>query len=637
MKQVKKITVLLLTMFFLSSGSLVACKDENRDTGETSSEDIVVSTEYNLVQNGESDYVIVVPEDCSQRELMAYSDLQAYFGESTDIMLPVITDDQAVYTETAQYISVGNTALLETAQINVDYTILGANGYTLETKGQSVFIAGGNENGNLFGVQKFLNVLFNFEVFGIDEIVYDKGVKDVELPDFHMTVVPDIQYIIPHYGFLSNNVTGATRMGYSCEDIFMNGPLEFNGHSLSISGVHNLLTFVPPSIYGEHTDWYSEDQTQLCLSNEEMYQTALLPTLKALILARPNLTNVTLTQMDVQSWCSCTKCKADLEKYGSDAGNLVKFVNKAARDIRTWLETEHPEREMVNLIIFAYHKTEGAPAIKEGNIYRPAAEELIFEDNVILYFATIRMNNKDSLTEGSNAFYYENMKAWSTMAHTVYVWSYETCFFDYCIPYNIFNSQPKNMRFFKEYNVQFLYSQADWNTMNSTDFGPLSAYLQSKLRWDVNANYQKLIERFFTNYYKDAGNTMLKLFNNLRAWYEYMEEELGYSGHIYETSKSVEYWPYNLLNSFLVDIEEAYADIQYLETKDPLLYKTLYDRICVESLSFRYLILQLYPSNYKLSELKQLRAEFRQDADRLNVTKYREGGQMSDLYVEWGI
>ena len=637
MKKTKRFTAFLLATLSLSSFCFVSCGDKGESDVAISSEEIITPTEYNLVEDGESDYVIVVPEDCTKAELMAYSDLQTYFGESTDVMLPVITDTQAVYTETSQYISVGNTTLLEAAQIAVDYDVMGANGYTLETKGQSVFIVGGNDYGTLYGVQKFLNALFNYEVYGIDEIVYDTDVKDVKLPDLDMTIVPDIQYITPHYGFLSNDITGSTRLGYHCDDVFMNGPVEVNGHSLVIGGIHNLLGYVPISIYGEHADWYSADKEQLCLSNEEMYQTALLPALKALILANPDLTDVSLTQMDVNTWCSCSKCTEDFQKYGTDSGNLVKFANKAARDIREWLETEYPERDMVNIIIFAYHKTEPAPAIKEGNTYRPAAEELIFEDNLILYFATVRMNNKDALTEGANVFYYENIKAWASMAHTIYVWAYETCFLDYCVPYNTFNSQPKNMKFYKDYNVQMLYSQADWNTMNSTDFGMLSAYLEAKLRWDVNANYQQLIEKFFMNYYKDAGNTMLKLFNKLRAWYDYMENDLRYSGHIFETSRSIEYWPKSVIDEFLKDIDKAYADIQYLEEKDPLLYKTLYDRICLESISFRYLLLQLYPSQYKQSELKQLRMEFRTDADRLNISKYREAAQMSDLYAEWGI
>lgn len=632
--------VLAVGMSSCGSGSEASTSENGSDSGVTGSGGSEIGfTDYDLVKDGKSDYSIVIPDEgLTSAETLGYTDLKVYFKEATGIELKILTDGEVQWSESVSYLSVGNTKLLEQAGVVVDDDVIGVNGYRLETKGRSLFMAGGKEYGTLYAVYHFLRDCFGFEVYAVDEIVVGKNITSVKLPDYDLNVVPDIQQLQAQYGNLINDSMGALRLGYQqWSQLWMYGAIESS--SKTIGFVHNTLSYVPLDDWAEeHPEWFSSDRSQLCLSNEEMYRTALLPAVKEMIESKPDVLNISVTQMDVRTWCDCALCSADKQKYGTDAGNNVKFGNKLAKDIREWLAVEHPGRK-VNVVIFAYHNSEAAPAVynKETDSYEPMEESLKFEENLVLWWCPSSANYKEPLTEGANRNYLESMKAWSTMAHTIYVWNYDTNYACYLANYNTFDVLQKNMQFFRDYNVQLLFNQGEHNQPKGTDFTDLSIYLTSKLRWNVDADYEGLIEDFFKNYYKTASDEMLKLFNHLRVWENYMESVLGFNGLKNNTPVSAKYWPKGVLDSFMEEIDAAYQAIEPLKNSAPSTYEKLYWRICTESLTFRYAIITLYSSEYTQSELLEMKLAFRADADRIGIGYFRETGTINQLYSNWGI
>lgn len=633
----KKIFTFICIFAVLACGTLAGCGGKPGEEQEENNKPTVEFTDYDLVKAGASSYTIVVPETSSAGETMAQNDLRTYFREATGVDLPIVTDKEVTWSEGAEYLSVGNTALLEDAGVTVDRDKIGVNGYRVETKGRSVFMAGGKEYGTLYAVYEFLRGTFHFEVYALDEIVHDTGVTDCKVPDYHTEVIPDIQQLQSQYGALINDASGALRLGYQTwAELWMFGAIPSS--SKNIGFVHNTLSYVAIDDWAEeHPTWFSPDRTQLCLSNEEMYETAFLPALKEMILSKPDVLNVSVTQMDVRTWCTCEQCSADKAKYGTDAGNLVNFGNKCARDIKEWLAEVAPGRK-VNIVIFAYHNSEGAPAkLNDAGEYVPIEESLKFEDNLVLFWCPSLANWKEPLYEGANANYLNSMKAWSTMAHTVYVWGYETNFHEYLLNFNTVDTLQQNMKFYRDFNVQLLFNQGEHNQAVGTDFTDLSIYLTAKLRWDVDADYDALIRDFFANYYKEAGDTMLRLFNHLRVWENYMEDSLGYNGNKFNSSLNQKYWPKNVLDGFLAEIDRAYADIEPLKISDPEKYEKLYWRINRESITFRYALINLYAGNYTQSELLRMKTEFRADAESIGINYYKEVGPIGNLWSQWGI
>lgn len=117
----------------------------------------------------------------------------------------------------------------------------------------------------------------------------------------------------------------------------------------------------------------------------------------------------------------------------------------------------------------------------------------------------------------------------------------------------------------------------------------------------------------------------------------YIEETLNTTGGIYLNNVKSEFWPQSTLNALLGKIDEAYAAIEPLKESDGELYASLRDRICLESLAYRYLYIELYSGRMTSGEALEEKNSFKEDCTALNVTKVKEGGDISELWASWGI
>ena len=77
----------------------------------------VGATEYDLVKDGATDYVIVVPEDAGEIIEFAAGELQYFLGEATGASFAVETDAGKSYSAASKYLSLGNTSLAESAGV----------------------------------------------------------------------------------------------------------------------------------------------------------------------------------------------------------------------------------------------------------------------------------------------------------------------------------------------------------------------------------------------------------------------------------------------------------------------------------------------------------------------------------------
>ena len=118
----KKIFAIFLSALFCLTA--VACKGNG---GDSSSVDMP-STETNKVEEtndwllalGKSDYQIVIPTTNNIIEQQAAEEFNLFFSEATGKTLPVITDENLVFSKTDKYISLGQNALFKTSGIKID-------------------------------------------------------------------------------------------------------------------------------------------------------------------------------------------------------------------------------------------------------------------------------------------------------------------------------------------------------------------------------------------------------------------------------------------------------------------------------------------------------------------------------------
>ena len=336
----------------------------------------VASTENMLVENGLTEYKVVIPENPSTVEQTAVKELIYFFDEATGITLQTVSETQITYSQNAKYISVGNTTFAQQANVKADYETLGDTGLTIQTNGQSVFLLGAKEYGTLYAVYEFLSQAFDYEYFASNLIQINRNVKDVPLMDYDIVDVPDYEYNLATYGFIRSSEMIRNRYRMADDSKFfipVGGRMYHNSFEWlpkeyeNVDGVEQLI----------HPKWYSIEGgklvgTQLCYTAQgdaEEYQLMLNAALEKAkeLLSDPQYFDrpiLTFTQQDTQTWCECDTCAAEKKKYGTNAAVVVKFVNALRGLIDAWFEGDGAEyKRDFTLLFFAYHLTNNSPTV----------------------------------------------------------------------------------------------------------------------------------------------------------------------------------------------------------------------------------------------------------------------------------
>ena len=627
------VTAVLLAGIVATICILASCKSNKGDkypnfgntqvtSGDTVHDVYVGATPYKMVESGKTQYKLLITPEDEMTYSNAISEFKELFQKSTGILMQVEKDNGIGFSENATYISLGETSAFKGSGIVADYQTLGTQGYQIETKGKSIFIIG-QQLGILYGVYDLLNKLIDYDMYTAFEPYVQKGLKEIPLPDLKIKEVPDIQYRMPVMGaqFSSKNLT--QRMRYSSDVIIDEG------------GAHNILKVIVPleEHKDTHPEWFSRDQKQLCYTargNAEAYQQMLaeaVENIKELLTKDKSGSAFSITQMDVGVWCECDACQALQDHYGADSASQIIFVNDIATIIEEWLDAEQGGRE-VQFMIFAYHKSEDAPAKQNADGTWVAVDDRVkLKKNVSVWIAPIYEDYTISVTHENSIRIRTLMESWHAVADSYFVWAYNVYFDNYLIPYDSYASMQDMVKYFVAHNTEFLWVQGNYNLRQNTGYDQLKSYIFSKLLWNYNLNINDLISDYFDKVYRDASDIMEETFWAWRAQSE-IQRDLGRSGNIYMAPKEEKYWPKAYLDTQLAKMEEAKKLIEKYQTEDPSLYKEIYDSIVCETISLRYLMLELYSTSLDKQALADFKREFKNDTNRLSFGMISEFDSM---------
>jgi hypothetical protein len=104
-------------------------------------------SELTIIDNGYSNYTIVIPAVATEIEKKAAYKLQYYLREMSGTKLKVIPENKP-WQSHAIYVGGCNS----TKKLNIDFPTLEEDGFSLKTRGQDLFIYGGKRKGTLFGI-----------------------------------------------------------------------------------------------------------------------------------------------------------------------------------------------------------------------------------------------------------------------------------------------------------------------------------------------------------------------------------------------------------------------------------------------------------------------------------------------------
>lgn len=646
----KKILTLFLAIIMIFGAVACTPSNENNNVNNNKpngSNGTETSTGKYILKNGLTDYKIVMPEENTDVEESACNELVALFFESTGVQLPVIKDTGLSHSDQNKYFSIGNTALLDTANITVPEESAGKDGFLLTTKGETVYFIGGTHHGTLFAVYEFLFRALNFEQFSQDCYSLDKAVVDLELKNYEVVDSPDFPYYQAFTGYMNRDYGVCLRM---------KAPHQYNLEAITEgSQGHNTLIYIKPSLYNDetkenyHPEWFSyPDQTQLCYiaqGNEESAELLLetfFERMKGFIKEQIHERIIwSISGMDNPSCCNCEACVEYRDKYGCNSAQGIQFINKLYDKVMDWFlndeEGKQYYREDFAMKISFYEAYVEAPAKlnEETGEYEPIDETVIFRDGIRPSCAPINAKFQYPITHPENTTYYNILKKIDAISSQMGIWYYCTNFHAYLYPFDNYNAMQSTYQTFYEMGVtQLLDETQNGNYDGMTGWHMLQSYLSAQLAWNVYADQEALIDRFFAGYFLDAADDMRRFFESYRAFSQLQMNGLCPGiGNCYYAIGKKEYWPKARIDEWQGYVQSAMEKIERYKTVDPEIYEMLYKHISMERVFLDYVYLQHYKANVG-SDFNFYRDRFIADFRLNKITKTKEGNYELEDYAE---
>ena len=259
---------------------------------------------------------------------------------------------------------------------------------------------------------------------------------------------------------------------------------------------------------------------------------------------------------------------------------------------------------------------------------------MIPEDNVVVRIAPLAsVYSKNLLDEETNGPIREAILGWAALGVQLSIWTYHIGFGAYLYPmYNI-HTIAENYRILREYGVVDILDQGP-REMDSAPFEALRNFLHAELLWDADLDVNELIDEFMEHYFKVAAPYMREYLDLVNANYKLMEQTRGYLAYAGSDESArmarAEFYPKRYLDRILDIFDRAYAAIEQIEDEDER--ALVIERVETESLSPRFILLDLYSYYYNDSQLRTMIEEFRDDAERLGLMHYREDVQNPSEY-----
>ena len=589
-----------------------------------------------FVQNGKSDYKIYyqASDEFAQK---AATFMATQIEMATGLLLPVAERPSELIDD--HFILLGDSEYQASKNVPVSEKDIGTSGYQIYTKDNACYIRVGVDLGFQQAAITFLKAAIGYNRYSGKIVTYAKD--GTTLPDMDIVERPDFDFRTQ-----SNKVDTSTsyEMGFLtlAETFYMDSETQ---------PFHNSFNYLPPATYKEkHPYWYSDKGNQICYTahGDETEWKAMLEEVYGKMVTRlaknKTVGAVTFSIEDNPDACACDACKANVAKYGADSGSVVKFLNALDDKLQAHLEeeakkTNTPKREL-NVIFFAYHRTEKPCVTKNADgTFTPNSEDVICNPHVGPYIAPISACFTKSFYNDDNSDYADSIKGWGALSNKLYIWLYETNFSHYLYPLNSYSTMMESYRFTYENHGMYMFNEGQHNQGAVTCFGRFKEYMNSVSLFDVNSDYDTIVNDFFENYFREGGVAMKRYFQELQEQCAYIEQVYSYdiNGTIYNNIAQQKYWPKKLLDRWNGYIEEAKEAILPYQKSNRLLYDTLMDNILLESMFPRYALLNHYSGKYSADTLTVLRRSFKTDCQRVNVTMLNENQTMDSVFSSWGL
>lgn len=533
-----------------------------------------------LVNQGKTDYQIVVSKTRTDAEWNAAFLLKEYIDKVAGVSIPVVYDDEPVR---IKEIVVGNTnRQIKSKNLNSEEDFV-----TIKTEGEKLLISGGSRKGALYAAATFLENYLGVRKYTKDfEVV--PYTKTIELPaSINYAYTPPFQFRTTYFeDSLNLNYADWHKLNYFFED--------------RVNFAHSFGQYLPDTLFKTHPEYFAlvngkRTPLQPCLSHPEVYKIMKQNLLKEMA-KHPNQKVWSISHNDDAAYCQCNLCEPKQKAGNGFIETLMPFVNKFAKDF--------PDKTISTL------------AYMESGIPSKSVKPL---SNVEIMLCYTHINRAIPIATGpENAKFFRELTAkWQQQTSNIFVWDYVINYLNTLSPFPNLQVLQPNVQYLRDHNIKRVFLQGSGN--QKSEFNELKCYLIAKLLWNPDINIQQVQNEFIDAYYGAGAPEIKKYIAALQT-------------EVKKHNAIVDIWadPQLNKNDFLSDTNIAkYRQILNRALNKTKNNPTIYNRILKEKLSVDYAEIQTSDNSLTGDIKKQkLIEDFINQTNKIGV-KYLMNGELT--------
>ena len=670
----KKIAIKLISLILgcISCFSFVACNTTTdafvpeSDTTYYGRTQIINEGSNFLVENGSSNYKILLKSDATEPERYAASEFNYLLQQVSGVSLEIVTE--ADLSQSTKYISIGDTVMAEEAGAVLGANGINRNGFKIQSYKDGLMIVAGDQAGLIYGVYRFFEKQCNYMYYTPDEIRLDKS-STIKLHDYDFEDWPDF----PNrevYTYTNRYYPDQTMRYYMNSSMFSKSSAQYGEGTWwsSLLDQSLALQLLDYEVYrAEHDNWYygkgggsNATNPQLCFSraliemeqfekgewfDEEgnwidgyadgshgMFWTLCYNLIRNYISVETDKTLFQLGMSDNEDFCNCENCQAEISKY-TRSGLVIRFANQVADVVKEWQDANCPNRT-IYLTVFAYLTVVQPPVKLVNGEYIPLDESVRVRDNVVIRYAPMLEGYLfPLLNQEKNANAHFQMNGWKALAKHFAVWDYTVNFGEFYHQFPSWMTMYDNLKGYYDYGYIDVFNQGNSYSLNLA-FYWFDMWARTRLLWDIHLDYEQLKEEFFTVFYGCAADAVSEYMDRLT--FQYLKwGERGYTGGATVATASKENWPIGDVQNIWSILNKGYRAIENDPTITAERKQLLKDRLDYETIYCRYLEIALHSNYFSNAELTAKIDEFEAICKKGTIGGLRSWTTAFELIAEW--
>ena len=379
-----------------------------------------------------------------------------------------------------------------------DFSLLKPDEILLKKVNGRILLLGDRPRGTLYAVYEFLERAYGVR-FWTAEVEHWPRFKKFFLPGIDRRYAPVFRRRYIYYDL--------ARKSPFCVKLRTNrygSDPKWGGREEIIGFVHTFGRFVPAKKYfRDHPEWFAlrggkrVPNCQPCLTSRG-FRKALLEAALAALRKQPDPRVISITQNDGEmTFCECAGCTGFIREHGNKSDLLMDVVNEVADAVAR----EFPK---VRVETLAYSITLDPPVT------------VVPRKNVLIRFCPSRADNSQPMDSPANASKSAPFKVWRKFGNPLAVWTYETDFKRFYLPFPNWRGLLHDLRFYADQGVIDVFQQGSY-AGPAADLSDLRVWVLGKLQWDPCQDPEALVKEFAEGFYGKAAPHILAYIRHMTA------------------------------------------------------------------------------------------------------------------------